>query len=179
MAFRRAIAMAAAAAFLAACTSTQRPAGEATAQSRTAAPAAQAAPWAAGACAPRVAKGSLPTWARSGFSDAGAARIPHVVSARGDMIAALFAYPTRAWPGDGDGSKILWISRLRQQPSSPLKIDAYRDGSQQPVHREMTGGAGPSLIKLPEPGCWRLKLSWSGHSDTIDLRVAEPMAGRA
>jgi hypothetical protein len=178
MRFGRGTAVVVAAVVLAGCSSATRASREPAAPAGSAAASAQAAPWAAGPCAPRVVNTSLPTWARAGFTPPDT-KMRHAVSAGGDMIAALFAYPTRAWPGEGDGSKILWISRVRQRPSSPLKIDAYRDGSQRPVHREVTSGAGPSLIKLPEPGCWRLKLSWSGHSDTIDLRVAEPLAGRA
>jgi hypothetical protein len=28
----------------------------------------------------------------------------------------------------------------------------------------------PSIIDLPAPGCWTLHLSWSGHTDEIQLR---------
>ncbi|MBC6458468.1 hypothetical protein [Actinomadura sp. HBU206391] len=181
MTFRSGFALTAAAPLLlAACTSAPQATKSSTAPSPSTAVQAKAVPWPAGGCDPRVRK-VLPTWARAGFSDKGAARMPHVMSSRGDIVAALFAYPTRAWPSDrpDDGSKILWISRVPQQPMSPLKIDAYLDGSQRPVHREVDGGPGPSLMKLPQPGCWRLRLSWSGHSDTIDLEVAPPAAGRA
>jgi hypothetical protein len=30
-------------------------------------------------------------------------------------------------------------------------------------------GPGPSTIDLPEAGCWRLTLSWSGRKDSVDL----------
>ena len=26
-----------------------------------------------------------------------------------------------------------------------------------------------SIIDLPQPGCWRLSLTWPGKTDTIDL----------
>jgi hypothetical protein len=32
------------------------------------------------------------------------------------------------------------------------------------------GGPGPSIIDLPAPGCWTLRLSWSGHTDELRLR---------
>jgi hypothetical protein len=182
MTFRRGIAVAAVAAvaaLLAACGSAPRSTRDSTAPSPSAATSEQAVAWPAGDCTPRVAKGLLPTWARTGFTSTEAAKIPHVMGSRGDIVAVLFAYPTRAWPREGDGSKILWVSRVPQQPMNPLKIDAYLDGSRQPVHREVAGGPGPSLMKLPEPGCWRLRLSWSGHSDTIELKVAPPEPGRA
>ena len=38
-----------------------------------------------------------------------------------------------------------------------------------PVERVIMGGPGPSLLNLSRPGCWRLKLSWSGRTDTLDL----------
>ena len=41
-----------------------------------------------------------------------------------------------------------------------------------PVSRTVAGGPGPSIIDLPAAGCWRMALTWSGHSDSIDLRYA-------
>jgi hypothetical protein len=31
------------------------------------------------------------------------------------------------------------------------------------------GGPGPSIIDLPQAGCWHLALKWSGHTDTMRL----------
>ena len=33
-----------------------------------------------------------------------------------------------------------------------------------------TGGApGPSIVDMPQAGCWHLDLSWGGRTDSIDL----------
>jgi hypothetical protein len=37
------------------------------------------------------------------------------------------------------------------------------------VSRAVPGGPGPSIINLPDAGCWRLTLTWSGGRDTLDL----------
>jgi hypothetical protein len=41
-------------------------------------------------------------------------------------------------------------------------------GNSQPSAR--AGGPGPSITDLPAPGCWTLRLSWSGHTDELKLR---------
>ncbi|WP_244236920.1 hypothetical protein [Micromonospora violae] len=155
---------------LAGCTST--------ASGGTAAPAATTATTTASTpapCAARVETGSLPDWARTGFS--GDARVPHVFSANGDIVAVLFAHPLRQVREDGSNNKILWVARAdttSPDPTAPatLVITARLDGTDTRVIREVAGGPGPSIIDLPQAGCWRLDLSWSGHTDTIDLVYA-------
>ncbi len=56
----------------------------------------------------------------------------------------------------------------------PLRIEATRDGSPEVVRREVPGGPGPSELDLPAPGCWHLRLTWRGQSDTLDLPVQAP-----
>lgn len=122
-------------------------------------------------CASTVSREALPIWARAGFSDDGSG-VPHVFSERGDMIAVLFEYPPKASTDPDDANKILWVSRLPQQPMQPLTIEARLDGTTTKVSREITGGAGPSSVNLPTAGCWRLTLNWSGHSDAMTLTFA-------
>jgi hypothetical protein len=73
-------------------------------------------------------------------------------------------------PLEDQNNKILWVSRLPQQPMSPLKIEAVLDGGHTTVYREVVGGPGPSYVNLPAAGCWTLELSWSGHTDQVRLR---------
>ncbi|MBQ0993944.1 hypothetical protein KBX08_28150 [Micromonospora sp. H61] len=142
-----------------------------------AAPTAGAATTAgtATACAARVETGSLPDWADAGFS--GDARVPHVFGAKGDIVAVLFAHPLRQVRTDGSNNKILWVARAATtspDPTAPatLVITAALDGTDTRVTREVAGGPGPSIIDLPQAGCWRLDLRWSGHADTMDLVYA-------
>jgi hypothetical protein len=128
------------------------------------------------ACHSAVHHGVLPTWARTGFSDP-RPRMPHVLGRSGEIAALLFNYPLRSPPVEGEGNKILWVSRRAVQPLSDLRIRAQRmDGRRgvgRPVTRVVAGGPGPSGIDLPAAGCWRLKLRWSGRSDRLDLRYVK------
>ncbi|MEU7847801.1 hypothetical protein AB0B69_10375 [Micromonospora parva] len=130
---------------------------------------------AATGCGSRVETGSLPGWADAGFS--GDARVPHVFGAKGDIVAVLFAHPLRQVRDDGSNNKILWVARAATTSPDPvapatLVITARLDGTDTQVIREVPGGPGPSIIDLPQAGCWRLDLSWSGHTDTMDLVYA-------
>ena len=122
---------------------------------------------ATGGCAPRVSTGALPDWARSGFSDG--ATVPHVVGDRGDLVAVLFGHPLHQPPLGHRNNKILWVSRVPVVPGDPLTIDARLDATGRSVSRQVPGGPGPSIVDLPQPGCWTLTLTWSGHTDVMDL----------
>ena len=129
------------------------------------------------ACGSPVLTGPLPEWARGGFSFDGAG-VPHVVGRRGDIAAILFGGTLSAPPAPDVSNKILWVSRPDRTPGAPLVIDARRDGTADVARREVGGGPGPSTVDLPAPGCWRLTLTWSGHTDTMDLSYAPgPSAG--
>jgi hypothetical protein len=127
----------------------------------------------AATCSSVVSKGVLPVWARTGFSDA-KPRATHVLGRAGSIAAILFGYPLQAPPSaKGRQNKILWVSRASVN-GSDLHIRAQRMNGRQavgrPVSRSVARGPGPSVIDLPAPGCWHLALTWSGHSDRLDLR---------
>jgi len=134
-------------------------------------------PASSGACASALAYGSLPTWARSGFSPPSVA-MPYVLGARGDIVAVLWAQhdPLVTPTPPGRANKILWVSKLPQSAGSALEITAQRlvgGTAAGPVQRRtVAGGPGPSLIDMPTAGCWQFTLRWSGHTDTIDLPYA-------
>src|SRR5262245_1481056 len=124
-------------------------------------------------CHSALQKGVLPIWARTGFSDK-RPRMPHVLG-RNDAIAAIeFGYPLLSPPSQVRANKILWVSRRPQKPLSNLWIHAQRMvGTRDvgpPATRLIRYGPGPSYVNLPAAGCWRLKLSWSGRTDTLDLQ---------
>jgi hypothetical protein len=129
-------------------------------------------PEAAGACDAVVLRGVLPEWARTGFSDP-RPRLPHAVGGSGDIAALIFGYPLTSPPLRNRSNKILWVSRVPVKPLSDLRIRARLMRGDRPagppVRRTVEGGPGPSIVDLPEAGCWRLDLSWSGHTDQLDL----------
>ncbi|SIR51960.1 hypothetical protein [Micromonospora avicenniae] len=155
---------------LAGCTTTTGPTEPASV------PVATPAGGAGTGCDSRIETGSLPEWARTGFS--GDARMPHVMGDNGDIVAALFGHPLRLNRTDGSSNKVLWVSRPAVNSPDPtvspdLEITAILAGTDTRVTREVTGGPGPSSLDLPQAGCWRLELHWSGHTDTMDLVYAE------
>ncbi len=125
-------------------------------------------------CLAKVPSRVLPTWARTGFSDP-QPRAPYVLGQGGDIVAILFGQPLTAPPSADHNNKILWVTALDLDGSSPgayepdLRIDARLADGTESVTRTVTGGPGPSIIDLPKAGCWHLTLRWSGHTDSLDL----------
>ncbi|GAA1526086.1 hypothetical protein GCM10009827_048580 [Dactylosporangium maewongense] len=117
-------------------------------------------------CGSPVDTGPLPEWARAGFT--GDSSMPHVLSDHGTIVAAMFGHPLAVTRPDGSSNKILWVAK-DPTPPGDLQIDATRTGTQDVVRRTVPGGPGPSIIDLPQPGCWRLTLTWPAHTDTLDL----------
>jgi hypothetical protein len=117
-------------------------------------------------CGSPVETGPLPEWARAGFSDDG--RMPHVMGDGGHIVAAMFGYPLAVVRPSGSSNKILWVAK-DQFERGDLVIEAKLDGSDVSASRSVPGGPGPSIIDLPQPGCWRLTLTWPAHADTMDL----------
>jgi hypothetical protein len=122
-------------------------------------------------CLMSAVNAALPGWARTGFRGDGAG-VPHVLSEHSGLVAVLFDYPPVASADPDVGNKILWVSRLSQQPMRPLRIEAALNGTKISVIREIPGGAGPSMVNLPKAGCWHLALSWSGHTDVMTLKFS-------
>ncbi|MGW4465436.1 hypothetical protein [Micromonospora sp. NPDC004704] len=94
--------------------------------------------------------------------------MPHVLGDRGDIVGAIFGYPLTVARPEGPTNKILWVSKVSDPPGD-LVIEAKLDASDTSATRRVTGGPGPSIIDLPQPGCWHLTLTWPGHTDTMDL----------
>ncbi|MEU4421071.1 hypothetical protein AB0F81_10615 [Actinoplanes sp. NPDC024001] len=119
-------------------------------------------------CGSPVSTGPLPEWARAGFSGDGAG-IEHVLGDRGEIAAILFGAPLSSPPAEGRNNKILWVSRQPVDTPAQLEIAGVLDGTDVRAARTVPGGPGPSIVDLPRAGCWRLTLTWSGRTDSMDL----------
>jgi hypothetical protein len=99
--------------------------------------------------------------------------VPHVLGRSGRIVAIAFGYPLRSPPSARRSNKILWVPRRTPGAAAAMWIRAQRmEGARRvgvPFIRVVPGGPGPSIVNLPQPGCWRLTLTWSGQSDTLDL----------
>lgn len=126
------------------------------------------------ACQATVARGVLPSWARTGFSDP-RPRMPHAVARAGTIAALFFGDPLRFPAPKHRSNKVLWVARQTPKAPSDLRISAHRMRGTRPVGRHVIrvvrGGPGPSYLNLPAAGCWRLTLSWSRRRDELDVRV--------
>ena len=118
-------------------------------------------------CAADVAPAPLPGWARGGFSPPDQA-VPYVVGDGGTILGVLFGQPLSAPPAPDRSNKILWVTR-DPHPAGPLTITAALGDTTTAVTREIPDGPGPSLVDLPAPGCWRLTLTWAGHTDRVTV----------
>ena len=121
------------------------------------------------ACAGAVVTGVLPVWARAGFSEASPV-MPYITGKHDEIIAVLFTNPLRSPSAKTRYNKILWVAK--DHGTGPLIIHAQLEGTKQHTTRTVPGGPGPSIINLPEPGCWQLTLTWSGHHDTLAVPYA-------
>jgi len=128
----------------------------------------------ASGCVNQAPRAVLPVWARAGFSDP-EPRAAYLRSRDGEMVAILFAQPLSSPPSADHNNKILWVPRPSsgagtstvQDPA--LHIRASLADDSRTVTRVVPGGPGPSILDLPEPGCWHLRLRWQGRTDVIDL----------
>jgi len=105
--------------------------------------------------------------------------MPHVLSASGDVVAILFGFPLASPPRADLGNKILWVDRAG--PISPVDISAQlmvgKEPVGEPVARRLDDGFAPSVVDLPDPGCWRLALTSGDRTDSIDLEYIQTPAG--
>jgi hypothetical protein len=98
-----------------------------------------------------------------------------VFGAKGEIVAVLFSQPLTVGREEGPANKILWVARPAATPSADpgaaatLVITATLNGTTTRATREVAGGPGPSIVDLPQAGCWHLDLRWSGRTDTMDL----------
>jgi len=121
----------------------------------------QAAPY---ECPASLTPVLLPSWARTGFSDA-KPEMPSVLGADGEIIAVVFGDPLSSPPAPDHANKILWVAR---EGAGALRISATRSPGDEPVVVQVD--TGPSYVDLPAAGCWHLDLSWPGHHDSLNLR---------
>jgi hypothetical protein len=125
-----------------------------------------------GVCSARVNHSVVPAWARAGFSSPNP-RVPYVLGRSARIVAILFGYPLRSPLAPHRSNKILWVARTPATTQTALWIHAQRTAGAKPVgapiEHVVRDGPGPSYVNVPQPGCWRLTLSWAGRTDSLDL----------
>jgi hypothetical protein len=117
----------------------------------------------------------LPSWADAG----GGAGIPWAVGRPPEVVGVMFGTElvAKGERPDGSTNKILWLTRTPIS-SSQLTLRAQPADAATPVVTLRIAGAGyqqfPSIVDLPNPGCWRINISWgagSTENSTFGLTV--------
>jgi hypothetical protein len=118
-------------------------------------------------CTYAPSTGTLPTWARTGFSPPYSGW-KYVTSKSGHIVAVLFGDPLHAGtPAATDAqNKILWVP---DDPSAgALTVEGHLVGTNENVDIGDIS-FGPSYVNVPIAGCWRFTLRWIGGTDTVDI----------
>jgi hypothetical protein len=119
-------------------------------------------------CDNAIRFGPLPEWARTGFTPPDQ-DVRYVIGERGHLVGVVFGYPlTAPPPTDGRNNKILWVSNAAKAGAKPdLEITARLNGTSVTAKETVPGGPGPSIIDMPQPGCWTFDATWSGVHDRL------------
>jgi hypothetical protein len=120
--------------------------------------------------------GAQPQW----LDDAGAHNnpnsVPYVVATPPIAAGFIFGYPLTAGRTNPN-NKILWVVG-QPRNSSNLELRVHPVNATQPVVVDSIkpdSGPGqiyPSILDMPQSGCWHFELRWAGHEATVDLRYA-------
>jgi hypothetical protein len=120
-----------------------------------------------------ILHGHEPAW----LDDAGAHNnpdgLPYVVAVPPHAAGFLFGYPLRAGHPDNPTNKILWVVAARN--GSSLEIRGHPLGATAPSivltdsPDSSPGEIYPSIVDVPQAGCWHFDLLWSGSRASVDL----------
>jgi hypothetical protein len=123
-------------------------------------------------------RGTVPAWTDPAWAESSGppTRLHHAISARGRAAAFVFGYPLRAGVPTSPANKVLWVIRLAHR-APELTIRATPLHRARPsivvrrVHRPPAGVISiPTYVNVPSPGCWRMKITSAGYSDSLTLR---------
>ena len=107
-------------------------------------------------------------------SSGGSTDLVQATGHEGNAVAFLFAHPLRAGEPENPANKILWVVK-EPRGVSDLVISAHPlDAAAPTVHQSEAADSSPgeiypSIVNVPESGCWAFTLEWNGNKDTIEL----------
>jgi hypothetical protein len=119
-------------------------------------------------------RGHAPGWLEEAGAHNNPNGLPYALAVPETAAGFIFGYPLRAGHPSNPANKILWVVRSPRD-GSPLEITGQLSGASGPsVHVSVPANSSPgeiypSIVDVPQPGCWRLDLSWSGHQTTVYL----------
>jgi hypothetical protein len=120
-------------------------------------------------------KGGVPAWLDVAGEGNNPDFLPYVISNPPNAAGFLFGDPLTAGSPTTRANKILWVVGLPRD-GAVLVVTGHPMGVSSPTIRasfpadSSPGEIYPSIIDVPTPGCWRLDLSWAGHTAAVELQ---------
>ena len=145
-----------------------------TTTSSTAIPTPSAAVLAGGCGSTPLMQGHVPAWVDQAGAHNNPDGLPYVIADPSQAAGFIFGNPLRAGHPDNPTNKILWVVGLPRNGSS-LVITGHPLPTATPIVAQSEpadsspGEIYPSIVDVPEPGCWHFDLAWAGHHASVDL----------
>ena len=129
----------------------------------------------AGGCgSTTIVKGKVPAWLDEAGAHNNPDSLPYVLATPQQAAGFIFGYPLRSGHPENPSNKILWVVGWPRNGSS-LEITGHPLGAAAPivtVDRAADSSPGeiyPSIVDVPQPGCWHFDLAWAGHKASVEL----------
>ena len=123
----------------------------------------------------QVFKHGEPEWLTRAGDNNNPNDLPYFITSPPIAAGFLFAYPLQGGRAANPNNKILWVVG-EPRAGNDLKVDASQSGT---VSESLTfpadsgpGDIYPSVVDVPNPGCWHFELRWGPNNATADLIYA-------
>jgi hypothetical protein len=121
-----------------------------------------------------VMRGHVPAWLDEAGAHNNPDALPYVIADPPQAAGFIFGYPLRSGHPDTPTNRILWVVGLPRN-GSPLVITSHPLRTAAPIVTQSQpddsspGEIYPSIVDVPDPGCWHVDLAWAGHHAAVDL----------
>ena len=122
----------------------------------------------------QVYKGGEPDWLTTAGDNNNPKGLPYFITSPASAAGFLFAYPLRAGSVSNPNNKILWVVGVPRD-GSDLHVTGHPQNAPTPTvdqsfpANSSPGEIYPSIIDVPNPGCWHFDLSWGKNKTSVDL----------
>jgi hypothetical protein len=137
-------------------------------------PTAAAVPVAGGCGTTQVYRGGEPDWLNVAGEHNNPNGLPYFIADPPTAAGFLFAYPLRAGNASDPNNKILWVVGVPRD-GSDLHVTGHPQNATTPTvdqafpANSSPGEIYPSIVDVPNPGCWHFDLSWGKNKASVDL----------
>lgn len=127
----------------------------------------------AGGCATtQVYKDGEPDWLTRAGDNNNPNELPYFITSPPIAAGFLFAHPLKGGRAANPNNKILWVVGV-PRAGNDLEVEVSQTGTAgESLAFPADSGPGdiyPSIVDVPNPGCWHFLLSWGPNKATADL----------